>query len=59
MWKPLEEFLHGVVGNMGLSAARFDEKLAELKYYIEFGKMPSMEDLVPEIARGQTPCMSK
>jgi len=50
VWKPLEEFLHGVVGNMGLTAAMFDEKLLELKYYIEFGKMPSMEDLVPEIA---------
>ena len=35
---------------MGLTAAMFDEKLLELKYYIKFGKMPSMEDLVPEIA---------
>ena len=46
----MEEFLQGVMGNMGLSAAEFDAKLAELKYFIEFGKMPSMDDLAPEIA---------
>ena len=38
------------MGNMGLSAAESGTKLLELKYFIEFGKTPSMDDLAREIS---------
>lgn len=47
-WKPLNDFMRGISGNMGLSESQFECALNEVKYYMEFGKMPSVEDLAPE-----------
>lgn len=34
-WKPLHEFLEGVMGNMPVTPAEFNAKLEEVKYIID------------------------
>ena len=58
-WKPLNDFMRGISGNMGLSESQFECALTEVKYYMEFGKMPSVEDLAPEHFWNLSACTAK